>query len=829
MEEKVVPNSNSLAPEDKNDSLYPMYFGVSCAFFAVRLLSLPHDMEDERWCDIREKMLQGSAQLLGLLVWRVQREGADGEKSSEILLKLKNAERDIAELKRIRREDAKANEKVVSIFAAQEQSWLIERKKLRQHIGALMSELRFLEKKKDQAVSEMNDKLKEMENLVQTKDKALEEEGEKRKEIEEKLKEAENLAEELREKAKRESQEHSTELRKHKTAFIELVSNQRHLEADMSRAIRQVEAKKRELDSVLKQKEESVLMVQKLSTEVLKMHEDLEQKDKILSATLRKSKIDTAEKQMLLKEVKLSKAKRKQAELETERWKAVSETRQERHSLRNMLAKQGNSRLETVSGERGLHSSSLSHIGHNKSNPSDALLEFEHSEFRNESEGFSPPFDSYSLRTNEDAADVKQVESWVRSEAERYAAAIEQRHHLEIDAFVEQLRLKDEKLEAFRWRMLSMELESKRLQSHVEGLNKELLQSRHKNIKMEALLMEREEELTSLKEQFVAQLRSLNFQKNNFNSSSHDSAVAHDHASWSQIKAVKRQPVEPEEQETKTISVEMSQEEGEGRDNEVPSGNQSRNTNVILTVQSPDKEFDEQKDNVSHGGSSEKGSSSPVEIDSAEKLPPPIQQHLSKTNSSEWRMDLHALGVSYKLKRLKQQLIMLERLRGNQESSGDNKETNDDGETGVKDFVSLLSLLNKQVGRYQSLQSKVDDLCKRMHESDLELSRRDSKTARTKEKTKKLEHFLEETFQLQRYIVATGQKVMEIQSKITSGLAGAAEELEKPAGGFNMIRFADSVRTLFHDVQRGLEVRIARVIGDLEGTLACEGMIRLRR
>jgi len=41
--------------------------------------------------------------------------------------------------------------------------------------------------------------------------------------------------------------------------------------------------------------------------------------------------------------------------------------------------------------------------------------------------------------------------------------------------------------------------------------------------------------------------------------------------------------------------------------------------------------------------------------------------------------------------------------------------------------------------------------------------------------------------------------------------------------------FADSVRTLFQEVQRGLEVRISRIIGDLEGTLACEGMIHLRR
>ncbi|EXC21431.1 hypothetical protein L484_011873 [Morus notabilis] len=817
MDEKAVTNSNSFASEDKIDSrLYPMYFGVSCAFFAVRLLSLPHDVGNERcyW---------------GCLY---------GEFKERDFVVGKNAEREVAELKRIRREDAKANEKVVSIFAAQEQSWLIERKKLRQHIGALMSELRAQERRKDQVVSEMSNKMKEMELLVQEREKALEEEGEKRKELEEKLKEAENAAEELREKAKRESQEHSSDLRKHKTAFIELVSNQRHLEADMSRALRQVEAKKWELESVLKQKEESVVMVQKLTAEIVKMHEDLEQKDKILSATLRKSKLDTTEKQMLLKEVKLSKAKRKQAELETERWKAVSESRQERHSLRNMLAKQANSRLEIVSAEKDLHSTqtgpSLSHAGLTKSHPRTALLGYEHHpEFENDPEVFSSPFDIYSLRANEDIADVKQVENWVCSEAERYAAVIEQRHHLEIDAFVEQLRLKDEKLEAFRWRLLSMELESKRLQSHVEGLNKELLQLRHKNMKMEALLLEREAELTALKEQFASHLRSISSQKSNLNAS--DSAVTQD-SIWAQVKVIKRQPGE-EEQETKTISVEMSQDEdGNKRDEELPSIDQARGRDVTLTVQSPDKDFDEQKDDPS-----EEGRSSPLELDVTEKLsssssstlssPCPTQQHLIKANSSQWRMDLHALGVSYKLKRLKQQLIMLERLRGKQESGEDKKERNDDGEereSGVKDFLSLMSLLNKQIGRYQSLQGKVDDLCIRMHESDLKLCRGDSSTARTKEKTKTLEQFLEETFQLQRYIVATGQKMIEIQSKITSGLVGVGEEIDKSTG-FDMNRFSESVRTLFHDVQRGIEVRIARVIGDLGGTLACEGMIRLKR
>lgn len=114
------------------------------------------------------------------------------------------------------------------------------------------------------------------------------------------------------------------------------------------------------------------------------------------------------------------------------------------------------------------------------------------------------------------------------------------------------------------------------------------------------------------------------------------------------------------------------------------------------------------------------------------------------------------------------------------------------------------------------------------HENDLDLHRRDSNVARTRDKTKTLEHFLEETFQLQRYMVATGQKLIEIQTKITTGFVGVAGELDKSAG-FDMNRFADSIKTLFQEIQRGLEVRIARIIGDLEGTMACDGMIRLRR
>ena len=100
--------------------------------------------------------------------------------------------------------------------------------------------------------------------------------------------------------------------------FIEVVTNQRQLEAGMGRALREIEATKQELEVVLEQKEVVDLMVQKLWMKMVKMHKDLEQKEKILLAMLRKNKLDTTEKHLLLKEVKLSKAKRKQAKRKVE-------------------------------------------------------------------------------------------------------------------------------------------------------------------------------------------------------------------------------------------------------------------------------------------------------------------------------------------------------------------------------------------------------------------------------------------------------------------------------------------------------------------------------
>lgn len=403
MDEKAIPDSclsSLFLCEEKVNDWYPMYFGVSCAYFALRLLP-GRETDDDKWSEVWNTILRGSAQLLGLLVWKAQKKGNDEGKGA-LSAKLEMAERERDELKRIRHEDAKANEKVVGIFAAQEQRWLNERKKLQQQIRALVNEVRVRGKRKDEEISGLNERLKEMELLVQSKDKELQEEGLKRKELEETIKKAENTAEELRENAKREAKEHASEIWKHKTAFIELVSNQRQIEAEMGRALRQVETTKQDLELVLKQKEDSELMAQKLSVEIVKMQKDMEQKDDILSAMLRKSKLDTAEKQMLLKEIKLSKAKRKQAELEAERLRSVSEAKHGRHSLRSMLANQVNLKLEGLYGTRKLNSGATgsSLIGKARFQANN-LLEYENPNFSGEIEACSPEYDSYSQEQTE--------------------------------------------------------------------------------------------------------------------------------------------------------------------------------------------------------------------------------------------------------------------------------------------------------------------------------------------------------------------------------------------------------------------------------------------
>lgn len=836
MAEEELPNS---AEEINTVSAYPMYFGVSCAFIALQFLSAMDGLSAElgqRKYSFEEIMLRGSAQLLGLLFEKVQRRHEFLQENE------RKAMLEVMELKQIRAEDAKANEKVMSIFAAREQSWQAERKRLLNQIQSLSRELSLTKSKNEEVISDLKNRVFEEQQARRIKDDFFEEEAKKRLDLEDKLRAAQKAVEELREKTNKEAQDHMLELRRHKTAFTELVSKQRQLEAEMARLLRQADAAKQELEEVFEQKEEAAAMVEKLSEEFLKVQKDAEQKGKIISAILRKAKNDTAEKQALLKEVKITRAKKKQAELEAERWKSMWEAKWE--------SKQKKSSRESPSTEAGSSRDRVTEFqSSNRHDLRTRLLEYlttesvrEH-EFPMEKEGsvIKPmEFQFQFLNESDDNLDnVQELQDWVQLETKKYTTVLEQKHYSEIEAFSEQLRIRDEKLEALHWRLLSTELDSKRLESHIEGLDGSLTQLRDENLKLEALLVDRERELKSFYgEQFRA-------------SSSPISQCSLPQSFDSLMKVAKREPqgdqrfyeIEKsirDESEMKNVEEIVLLRKGRiGMDSEATICSGSFPSTNLSEDQSNDEIFGDQPGSAASQFSKEEIEAE-KEVDmvlihthtrhsSLEDAFVSVSSKLTSDGQPFLKMDFQALGVSFKIKRLKQQLLILENLSGKQscDPATDNSDsTNSTNEKKVesKGLMQVISLLNKQLKRYQSLEEKIDALCRRMLENSGTGTSRLPLDSETKEKIDKLEHFLEETFQLQRYMVATGQKLMELQSKIESSLTGVGE-LDESAG-FNLEQFLDVVRTLFKEVQRGLEVRISRIIGDLEGTLASDGILR---
>lgn len=264
---------------------------------------------------------------------------------------------------------------------------------------------------------------------------------------------------------------------------------------------------------------------------------------------------------------------------------------------------------------------------------------------------------------------------------------IGKRQEIELGDYTAQMKLKDEKVEALCWHLMNSELESKRLRSYIEGLSQEMSQLRYNNTKLEVPVSRRGEESVALKkQQFKTQVKSLMSHKNNNMSC--------------RRKNTKTEPREEKERELK--SKEDSQVNATEKGRESYSPDELRH----LTLKAAQSDAEEVSDKERH---------LPVnEFSKREKANSKESEDLEKSSSTSnlpWRMDLHALGVSFKTKRLKQQLMMLERYIGKPESQEIDKSSCD---TSKSALLFLITLLNKQVTRYQSLQEKIDDLCKRM-------------------------------------------------------------------------------------------------------------------
>ncbi|XP_003566770.2 uncharacterized protein LOC100823869 [Brachypodium distachyon] len=795
------PSASGNAPPPQQRHHAAVYFGLSCALAALRhghaaTRSTGCDLgvasRQCRWSRARELALQG---------------------------KVRELEAQADELRRRRAEDARANEKVAGIFAAHEQRWFAERKSLRRQAHAVAAAARAREARHEEAAAALRRQLEDQQRAAVLRD---EEAKRREEEAQEKLRAAEQAGEELRERATKDA----ADLRNH----------QAELEAELKEA--------------MSRRDEAVATAAEVSMEAARVRREAEHKDKILSAVLRKSRMDMEDREMLVREVKAGKVRRKQAEMEAERWRKIAESSSSSRHRRGSARPGCSDRLVAAPDAIAAHDTKILFVDHvgtdgKKDRQAKELL------------ATVECVDRYPSHVDDKPVveEYQDLQEWFHMETERYTTMIRHRHSSELEAFTEQLRLKDEKLEAFRWRAASKDVEVARLRCRIQELEGRLSKHEQHGAGIEALLLDRESENTSLKEKLVA------FQfPRALDSETSPPAEDGDDASEHCIPC---SPVKIQRRDPSRESTGLSFPAQNFEDTEIRSTYARHDHAEIVELNEsvlPDdhKAFDMEAMEVYHisVGSNDMPASARGSIDEDRPVIPTDQPHTSEIEEaytepgnvrvrtstsgysettsdvadqkpSAWRVDIHALAVSYKIKRLKQQQIVLEKLaaaaEGGKEATMSNEASGSSSRQQPRSYQLMISFVSKHVKRYQSLEDKIDDLCKRMEES-----KRNEGRGREgdREQSAALGRFLEETFQLQRYMVATGQKLLEMQSRVATNLARSCEGGGNNGDGVDTARFMDVVGALLRDVQRGLEVRIARIIGDLEGTLTFHGILQ---
>ncbi|KAG6688023.1 hypothetical protein I3842_11G103600 [Carya illinoinensis] len=175
-------------------------------------------------------------------------------------------------------------------------------------------------------------------------------------------------------------------------------------------------------------------------------------------------------------------------------------------------------------------------------------------------------------------------------------------------------------------------------------------------------------------------------------------------------------------------------------------------------------------------------------------------KHFVPRRESPWKVDGESTGVSSKLKLLEQELLNLVKV-------------------GKSDLSKVPSLMRKQAKRCQALSEKIDDLCRRMQASDP-----CEPTLSPEFRTQRQTEFLLEAFRLQQRASETGQKLMALQTEVAKSYYG--DEVGSQAK-LTTRRSLDSIMNNLKEIQRNLEIWLARIIGDLEGILARDGASRV--
>ncbi|THF94298.1 hypothetical protein TEA_020513 [Camellia sinensis var. sinensis] len=172
-------------------------------------------------------------------------------------------------------------------------------------------------------------------------------------------------------------------------------------------------------------------------------------------------------------------------------------------------------------------------------------------------------------------------------------------------------------------------------------------------------------------------------------------------------------------------------------------------------------------------------------------------KHFVSRRESPWKVDGESTGVSSKLELLEHELMKLERIgKGDQSKDSCNQVTN--------------------------LRKKRDSaFLKKKHQTSDPREPTLSSEFRAQRQTE----FLLEAFRLQQHASETGQKLMALKTE--TGKSDFGDELEGHTK-LTTQRCLDSIKNNFKEIQRNLEIWLARIIGDLQGIQARDGASRVR-
>ncbi|KAG0587963.1 hypothetical protein KC19_2G205000 [Ceratodon purpureus] len=560
------------------------YFGVALAFAALGALirgnkaspSMKLSPKLQRvGLQIMLKNAMDRLQLLALNAHDLEQKVKDGKEATRrdieawdderrlLVQKLSAAEAQVASVLKSRHEDAKANEKVVGIFASYEQNWKNEKKKLKREIELLRNEIigkrnRSLRnsdggkgceecKSKVQELEKLEDKLCEKEFLMAAAMDEARSDQHERNQLAGKLAMVELCLLDHKDKLSKETA---------KSADLQVTIagvNRKHEETEhkLMCAMSELESAKREIESITAAKMNQNAMIEELLEELTDLQKDVGDKEEIIAVLMKRSNIDRKEREELLHQLAHAKTKRKAAETEKDRWKRLAEERarnvpvgrdaqKARRSLgskveMDKLSEVQRSHNEEVHSLRSMYVTKLESLQEQLKNYEDkvALLEsrIESQKRKSKQEERAPEdvkakdhvnchelvtlfesivpdvnvvqqLDGFASEIQEVPMSTVALKDWLKQWLEvvknQHAQHLEQRHWRELDAFERQMRLKDERLESFRWQLLSMESEFSKMKSELEMLKSRLAMAVDEKCRAERAVEVKDKELRAL-------------------------------------------------------------------------------------------------------------------------------------------------------------------------------------------------------------------------------------------------------------------------------------------------------------------------------------------